>query len=376
MNIGIISTIGDSYEWAGSEEMWKGVAQEALTAGHQVSVSAATPIIKSGQAKALESSGARLFTRSGLGPFTRRMAQRGWHSRYRSYLKKKYDIICISMGGIGDVYWLPDLFQSLVKTELPYVVIVQANAEGLVEGECYRHALREFYSKAACVVFVSQHNLELAERQLGMKFHRSILIPNPLRTEVLESIPWPVQNICFRLAEVARLELADKQQDHLLKALTSEVWRNRNWKLTFYGSGPDEGHIRRLIDFYQLTNKVEIGGFVSDFRDIWRENHLHILPSRREGMPLSLIESMACGRPAVVTRAGGSAELVEHSKSGWICPGMHPEVLADTLETAWEARHHWQAMGLAARERVMGLQEPDWAGRILRILEEATHSQR
>ncbi len=279
------------------------------------------------------------------------------------------------MGGIADSLWLPDLLPSLLKNPIPYVVIVQANSEGLVESEAQRVALRDFYRKAHSVIFVSRHNLELARRQLAMDFDHAVIILNPLRAQVPTPIPWPQEGGPWRLAEVARLEIADKQQDHLLKALSGESWKERDWQLTLYGSGPDEEHLKRLIEFYGLGSKVKIGGYVRDFQEIWRDHHLHVLPSRREGMPLALIESMACGRPAVVTRAGGSPELIEDGVNGWVCPGMHPEVLAQTLEIAWAQRDQWQTMGEAARSKIQQVSEPDWADRILEIVKRAANQE-
>jgi glycosyltransferase involved in cell wall biosynthesis len=270
------------------------------------------------------------------------------------------------LGGVADCFWIPDLLRCLYQTTVPVIVFVQANAEGLVQGESQREGLRKFFSRAALVIFLSQHNYHLAERQMAWRFPHAEIIMNPLREPVAEALPWPSQaDGQLRFATVARLEVADKQQDILLAALATDDWRSRNWKLTFFGTGEDEAYIRRLIDFYDLATKVEFGGFISDFREIWRQHHLHILPSRREGMPLALIESMACGRPALVTRAGGSPELVEDGRSGFICPGMHPEVMRETMELAWEQRSQWPGLGLAAREKINQVVHIDWASTIL-----------
>jgi glycosyltransferase involved in cell wall biosynthesis len=113
---------------------------------------------------------------------------------------------------------------------------------------------------------------------------------------------------------------------------------------------------------------------VQNFQEIWQSHHLHVLPSRREGMPLALIESMACGRPALVTRAGGSPELVEDGVSGFVCPGMHPEVLRESLERAWSHREQWQAMGAAAYSKIEKTVDKQWASNMLsRVLRVAGH---
>lgn len=371
MKIGIISTIGNAHSWAGSEEMWRGVAATALEANYQVVIHTAQKIANSHQVATLKTKGAVSYSRLDLSSFTRRLANRHWYSRYRSFFAQDLDVLCLSMGGIADCIWMPDLLGSLYHTDIPYIVIVQANAEGIVTQEDHREKLRRFYSKAVSVIFVSRHNHLLAERQLGMSFLNTKIICNPLRESMPNPIEWPSENGTFQLAEVARLEVTDKQQDHLLEALSSPDWKTRNWTLTFFGSGVDEGHIRRLIQFYGLEDKVKIGGFIGDFREIWQDHHLHILPSRREGMPLALIESMACSRPALVTRAGGSPELVDDNVNGFICPGMHPEVLRQSLEHAWTMRDQWQTMGQAAAAKVQAVVPKDWAKQILSILENA-----
>lgn len=375
MKLGIVSTIGSQYSWAGSEEMWWGVATAALDAGYQVAIHAAAKIAASDQVSVLTARGAVAYSRPEFTALTRRLSTRKLYSRYRVFFAQRLDVICLSMGGIADCLWMPDLLEALYRANLPYLVIVQANAEGIVSKEAHREVLRKFYAQSAGVIFVSHHNHRLAERQLAMSFPNPQIMLNPLRTQVLSELKWPPESQCFRLAEVARLDVTDKHQDHLLEALSSSKWKARNWQLTFFGSGDDESHIRRLIQFYDLEDKVKIGGFVKDFREIWQDYHLHILPSRREGMPLALIESMACGRPALVTRAGGSPELVEDQINGFVCPGMHPEVLQDALEAAWERRYQWKAMGLAAAAKVQSVMPKNLPNSLLNIVRKAADTQ-
>jgi ABC-type multidrug transport system fused ATPase/permease subunit len=160
-------------------------------------------------------------------------------------------------------------------------------------------------------------------------------------------------------------------QDNLLEALATAEWRARPWKLTFYGSGPDERHIGALVKHFNLESKVEMGGFVRDLREIWGYNHLLVLPTAYEGLSLALIESMFCGRPALVTRAGGNAELVRDGMDGFVSPGMDPEIIRETLERAWAARESWQDMGRAAFARVDQVVPKDWAAQMLALVESA-----
>src|SRR4029077_10321698 len=118
--------------------------------------------------------------------------------------------------------------------------------------------------------------------------------------------------------------------------------KERNWQLTLFGEGPDRKHVEDLIQYFGLRDRDRLCGQVRDFREIWRSQHFHILNSHSEGLSLALIESLYCGRPALVTRAGGNAELVRDGIEGFVSPGMHPEIIAETLERAWTHRERWK----------------------------------
>ena len=92
------------------------------------------------------------------------------------------------------------------------------------------------------------------------------------------------------------------------------------------------------------------------------DHDLHILISRGEGLALALIESMFCGRPAVVTRTGGNHELVRDNEDGFVSVGGDPEIIGETLERAWINRQRWPEMGEAAFQRAN-----DWIPRDLAV---------
>jgi glycosyltransferase involved in cell wall biosynthesis len=372
MRLGIISTTGNLYSWAGSEETWGILATHALREGHRLCLLLPQKVSQSAQVNVLRQAGATVAARVELNPLTRRLAARGLFSRFKRFFAESHDAILISTGGVDDCAWFPDLLAEIERCSSPIVFFVQSNAEGVVHDQKIRDSLRALYERAALVIFLSRHNHKLAERQLGWRFSKTRIFMNPLRTPIARPLPWPdPEGGLLRLAEVARFEVADKRQDQLLEALSAESWKGRNWLLTFFGSGPDDAHIRRLISFYGLQEKVCVGGHVGDFRRIWENHHLHILPSHREGMPLALIESMGCGRPALVTRAGGSAELIRDGVEGFVSPGMDPEIIRETLERAWVHRDMWPVMGRAAFARADGLVPKDWAAQMLALLESA-----
>src|SRR5262249_46331394 len=112
-------------------------------------------------------------------------------------------------------------------------------------------------------------------------------------------------------------------------------------------------------------------GHVPDIRGIWADNHLLVLPSRSEGTPLSLVEAMLCGRPAVVTDVGGNAEWITEPDTGFIAEAPSTRSVAGALERAWTARHLWAEMGERAHEKARRQVDPDPGGTLLNIIERA-----
>jgi len=96
---------------------------------------------------------------------------------------------------------------------------------------------------------------------------------------------------------------------------------------------------------------VEHLGWVTDMARLFQECHVVCLPSYREGLPKSLIEASAAGRPIVTTDVPGCREVVINEHTGLLVPARDAHALAESvrrliLDPALRAR-----MGLAARER-------------------------
>src|SRR5690606_4851215 len=99
---------------------------------------------------------------------------------------------------------------------------------------------------------------------------------------------------------------------------------------------------------YRLDN-VQVESFQSDMESLWLSFHALVLPSRSEGLPLTIIEAMAAGRPVITTNAGGNAEIVANGVTGFIGEA-NEHAFEEAMETAWENRSRWESMGLSASE--------------------------
>jgi glycosyltransferase involved in cell wall biosynthesis len=338
--------------WGGSEELWSEAALRLRREGHEVAASIASWTPVPAKIAMLSQEGVQVSRRRHDQPkFAVRTWRRLTRSRSREFTwLRRYapDLVVISQGAITDgLEWM----EYCQRIGQPYATIVQANAETWWQSDEMSDRMARGYSAARSVFCVSRHNLTLLERQIGQPLPNGQVVQNPNNVSSSPLLPPPAQDGVLRLACVARLEPASKGQDLLFLTLASPKWRERPVELNLYGSGPCERSLRNLALSLGLK-RVHFRGQVPDILQIWRENHLLVLPSRWEGLPLSLIEAMWCGRPAVVTDVGGNTELCLDGETGFVARAPEVCLIDHALERAWERRAEWEAMGKAARARV------------------------
>ena len=78
---------------------------------------------------------------------------------------------------------------------------------------------------------------------------------------------------------------------------------------------------------------LELLGHVEDIRSVWAQAHVAVLPSRREGLPKSLLEAAACGRALIATDVPGCREIVRDGINGLLVPPDDAGALANAIES-------------------------------------------
>jgi glycosyltransferase involved in cell wall biosynthesis len=363
MKFAFISTMQGS-PWGGSEELWSQAATQLKRAGHDVRASVMYRPQLSDKLAVLSKDGIGLETYPSpsflVGP-GRRAWDRVSLSYRRSYRRLKRfnpDLVVISQGhNAGGFDWA----KVCLDAAIPYVIIVHCNSElwWFHEREVAQAILS--YTNARRIFCVSRGNLNLLRLQVGDPLLNSEVAWNPYNVSPEPAPAWPDESKGWRLACVARLDPAPKGQDLLLQILARPEWRQRSVEVNLFGTGPCELTLRRIAEMLHVKN-VDFRGHVNDVRSIWEQNHMLVLPSRYEGLPLALVEAMWCGRPAVVTDVAGNAELCVDGETGFVAPSATLSSFADTLQRAWEARVEWPRLGEAARARAESLIPKDPIG--------------
>ena len=98
---------------------------------------------------------------------------------------------------------------------------------------------------------------------------------------------------------------------------------------------------------------VELWGLRKRMEEVLPQSAIVCLPSYREGLPKSLLEAMACGKPCVTTNNSGCREAVRNGDNGLLVPIKDPYALATAIEQLLGDRQLRIRMGSSGRERAV-----------------------
>jgi mannose/cellobiose epimerase-like protein (N-acyl-D-glucosamine 2-epimerase family)/glycosyltransferase involved in cell wall biosynthesis len=213
--------------------------------------------------------------------------------------------------------------------------------------------LRRLLRRARSAVLVQNADDRAMMQGLGIAPDRIALIPGSgVDTAALRPAPEPMGPVT--IAFVGRL-VASKGIRTLLAAHATLARRGRDIRLVVAGL-PDPANPGSLspqeIAAWTAQPNVRHLGFVQDIAALWATAHIAILPSHREGLPLSLLEAAACGRPLIATDVPGCRAIVRNDVNGFLVPLDDVEALAAAIERLAENRDLRQRFGRASRELV------------------------
>lgn len=138
------------------------------------------------------------------------------------------------------------------------------------------------------------------------------------------------------------------------------------------GEGPQRASLERLVDASRLAGCVHFAGVTEDVAAVLSELALIVSTSHSEGLPLAIMEAMACARPVVCTHVGGNADLVEVGATGFLVPaGDHQAIARDVmvlLEDAALRREYGENARRRAREHFDATRTLDGMAGLLRRL--------
>lgn len=281
-----------------------------------------------------------------------------WTSRLESI---EPDLVLFNLAGMGDINWCVSAGSACKERGTPYWLILQHAQEDFhFENDDRSEAALALVQSARRVLTVSDRNRRALERAVGAALTNVERGVNGVTASMVATgdrvmRETPIRTTgTARLLCLARFDLAYKGQDHLLEALATPEWRDRDWTLTLQGGGTHERLLRRIVAQHGFAgSRVRVEPHSADVSAAFAAADLLVFPSRSEGTPFALVEGLAHGRPAVVTAVGGNDELVVEGRTGWVASAVTSEALRAALSRAWVARAAWPTAGYAARKHVL-----------------------
>jgi colanic acid/amylovoran biosynthesis glycosyltransferase len=227
-----------------------------------------------------------------------------------------------------------------------------------------QHMLAEKVDEALFVVTISQFNKEFILDKCGEHYREKVIVVHcGVDTNIFlpasgsyESDTDEVLNI---LCVGTMYEV--KGHQYLIEACRFLDERGINFRCHLVGDGPDREELVRQVDEFRLSDKVIFYGQRTrqEIVTMLQGAQIFSLPSvptnegRREGIPVVLMEAMACGIPVVASAISGIPELVDNGKNGILVPPRDAHSLANAFERLYLEPGLREDLGDAAREKVL-----------------------
>ena len=225
--------------------------------------------------------------------------------------------------------------------------------------------------KAANNFFTSKMQIDLMEMQL--QFHhikKASILNHPLRN--IQSFPLLLnEGESIKFCIIGNLVSRWKGQDLVMKILANEKWLSRNWVLNLFGKGEDEFNFKELAIQLGISKHILFHNFTNDIENVFKENHLVLIPSRKDSGPIVLFEAMLAARPVVGSYMGAMPDYIVSEETGVLAKGISENDFEEALETAWINRDKWDEWGKEGYRKMMTVYDFTPAKTLLKRLVDA-----
>lgn len=210
--------------------------------------------------------------------------------------------------------------------------------------------------RCTAVVGVSEATVADA-REYGVRPDRIHLIRNAVDTDRFQpgddrmaaraALGLPSDGLL--IGAVGRLS-EEKGQPMLLEAVTRLEFE---WRLVLVGDGPLEPELRQTVGRLGISGRVHFLGRLDGVERVCHALDVLAQPSRREGLPLTVVEAGACEVPVVATDVGDVGRVVLDGRTGFLVPAGDPVAMAAALTRLEADPALRKEMGRAGREHVV-----------------------
>lgn len=210
-----------------------------------------------------------------------------------------------------------------------------------------RDEVRALFGDADAVILLSEEwEKWLCDRGFNVK--KLVVMHNAVPVPAEPCSPCLHHDVLF----LGRLD-ARKSPDVLLRASRTMLNQHPDTKLLFGGDGYPERY-KALADELGIADRCEFLGWITgdEKEKLFERAGVYCLPSKNEGMPMSVLEAMAHGIPTIATPVGGVPQVIEDGVSGFLMPVDDEARLAELLHMLIGDSSLRARIGMKARRRV------------------------
>ncbi|MCY9692640.1 glycosyltransferase family 4 protein [Paenibacillus alginolyticus] len=212
-----------------------------------------------------------------------------------------------------------------------------------------------------CLITINEEDYQLAVNRrfrasrieyvhgVGVNTERFRPVQESHKREMKQAIGYePDDILLFYAAEFN----TNKNQRLLLQALASVKDDAPNVKLLLAGEGPMKELCQELAKEIGITDRVDFLGFRNDIDRLLPMCDIAVASSLREGLPVNIMEAMACGLPIIASENRGHKELVHNDHNGWITAPNDQAAMAEKIKLLAHNRPLRVKLGMLGREMV------------------------
>ncbi|MBP9854238.1 MAG: glycosyltransferase family 4 protein [Candidatus Omnitrophica bacterium] len=203
----------------------------------------------------------------------------------------------------------------------------------------YQHLIEDFKVPGDRVVLIP-NGIDLDQ------FHKANDEERKINRQKFNLNQEPVIGIIARLSDVKGIDI-------LISALPKVLIRFPDAKLLIFGEGKEERFLKQHVHDLNLNKNVFFYPSVDNMSNTLSLFNVFVMPSRQEGLGLSVMEAQACGCCVIGSRVGGIPSLIQDGQTGFLVEPGNADELSEKIIMALTDREMSEKIGENGRQFIL-----------------------